>query len=138
MGNKFSTKSLGRLNGVHPALTDLCFAVLQVHDVTVVYGARTIEEQIKLFNEGLSKTMNSKHLLQDDGFAHAVDLAPYPIDWDNTKRFYYLAGMMSALAPRYLPDNYALRWGGDWDSDDDLDDQKFMDLVHFELVNKND
>ena len=133
MPNKFSTKSLERLEGVHPALVDLCFHVLQVHDCTVVYGVRTREQQIKLVAEGLSKTMNSKHLVQSDGTAHAVDLAPYPLDWNNTKRFYYLAGMMKALAPKYLPDGYVLRWGGDWDMDNDLDDQSFMDLVHFEL-----
>ena len=26
-----------------------------------------------------------------------------------------------------------IRWGGDWDSDNNLNDQNFMDLVHFEL-----
>ena len=26
-----------------------------------------------------------------------------------------------------------VRWGGDWDSDLDFNDQKFLDLVHFEL-----
>ena len=136
MPNTFSTQSLDRLHGVHPALQDLCFDVLYHHDITIVYGKRSIAEQLNLFNEGLSKTMRSKHLKQEDGFAHAVDIAPYPIDWNNTKRFYYLAGMMMALAPKYLPDNYALRWGGDWDSDDDLDDQTFMALVHFELVER--
>jgi len=133
MPNRYSTVSLERLAGVHPALQDLCFAVLHVHDCTVTYGKRSISEQQRLVSEGLSKTMNSKHLEQEDGYSHAVDLAPYPIDWNNTKRFYYLAGMMLALAPRYLPDGWKLRWGGDWDMDNDLDDQSFMDLVHFEI-----
>ena len=133
MSNNFSQQSLDRLNGVHPALQDLCFAVLPVHDCKVIYGLRTVAEQQKLVEQKLSKTMNSKHLMQPDGFGHAVDLAPYPIDWDNTKRFYYLAGMMMAFAPLHLPKGYTLRWGGDWDMDNDLDDQKFMDLVHFEL-----
>jgi len=26
-----------------------------------------------------------------------------------------------------------LRWGGDWDGDTELDDNKFDDLPHFEL-----
>jgi len=136
MPNKFSRTSLDRLSEVHSALQDLCFEVLQHHDCTVIYGKRTVEEQQRLVNEGLSKTMNSKHLEQADGTAHAVDLAPYPIDWNNQKRFYYFAGMMLALAPKYLPHGYVLRWGGDWDMDNDLDDQKFMDLVHFELREK--
>jgi hypothetical protein len=27
-----------------------------------------------------------------------------------------------------------LRWGGDWDMDTEVKDNKFDDLVHFELV----
>jgi peptidoglycan L-alanyl-D-glutamate endopeptidase CwlK len=30
--------------------------------------------------------------------------------------------------------SHAIRWGGDWDSDDIFDDQNFDDLPHFELV----
>lgn len=133
MPNRFSYISLERLSGVHPALQDLCHAALHVHDCTITYGRRTLAEQQRLFDAGLSKTMNSKHLAQSDGKSWAVDVAPYPIDWNNTKRFYYFAGIMLALAPYFLPEDMELRWGGDWDMDNDLDDQTFMDLVHFEL-----
>ncbi len=27
-----------------------------------------------------------------------------------------------------------LRWGGDWDGDTELRDQKFVDLPHFEVL----
>ena len=27
-----------------------------------------------------------------------------------------------------------LRWGGDWDGDNELRDQTFNDLVHFEVI----
>jgi peptidoglycan L-alanyl-D-glutamate endopeptidase CwlK len=70
--------------------------------------------------------MNSKHLT-----GNAVDLAPYPIDWKNTKRFYHFAGIVLGVATEM---GIRIRWGGDWDMDDDLDDQSFMDLVHFEIV----
>jgi len=103
-----------------------------------VYGLRSIYEQQELVAQGLSKTMDSLHLKQSDGYAHAVDLAPYPIDWNNTKRFYYMAGMMKVLASKHLPDGWYLRWGGNWDNDEDLDDQKFMDLLHFEIRKTND
>lgn len=133
MANKFSKKSLERLEGVHPYLVDLCFKVLQHWDCTVIYGRRSVAEQQRLFQEGLSQTMNSWHLEQPDGYVYAVDLAPYPIDWNDTNRFYYFAGIVNALAKETLPDGYYLRWGGNWDGDEELDDQKFMDLVHFEL-----
>jgi peptidoglycan L-alanyl-D-glutamate endopeptidase CwlK len=29
---------------------------------------------------------------------------------------------------------HSVRFGGDWDGDKDITDQKFNDLVHFELI----
>lgn len=133
MGNKFSRQSLDRLEGLHPLLIDWAFKVLSHWDCTVIYGKRTIAEQAVLYEKGLTKTMNSWHLVQPDGMAYAIDLAPYPIDWDDTLRFYHFAGIGLALAKEMLPPEYYIRWGGNWDRDYDLDDQKFMDLVHFEL-----
>lgn len=124
---KFSKRSLSKLEGVDSQLQDLAFRVVQVHhDCAVLSGKRTEAEQQLLVQRGLSKTMNSKHLV-----GKAIDLAPYPIDWQNTKRFYYFAGIVMAVAREM---GITLRWGGDWDRDNDLDDQTFMDLVHFELV----
>lgn len=123
----FSKTSLARLEGVDYRLQDLCHRiVLDHHDCKVIYGLRSIEEQTRLVRDRLSKTMNSKHLI-----GKAVDLAPHPIDWNNTKQFYYFAGMVITVAKNM---QIPIRWGGDWDRDNDLDDQKFMDLVHFELV----
>ena len=123
---KFSSKSLNKLTGVDSRLVTLAYEIVtNHHDCSVVYGLRTIEEQKKLVDEGLSKTMNSRHLT-----GHAIDLVPYPIDWNNEKRFYYFSGMVLAIAKTM---NIPIRWGGDWDMDNDLDDQKFMDLVHFEI-----
>jgi hypothetical protein len=31
---------------------------------------------------------------------------------------------------------YDIRWGGDWDRDNDFSDQKLNDLCHFELIKK--
>jgi peptidoglycan L-alanyl-D-glutamate endopeptidase CwlK len=130
---KFSKTSLKRLEGVHPLLQDLCFKVISSYDFTITYGIRTVAEQQRLVSEGLSRTMASLHLPQADGYAWAVDVAPYPIDWNNLKRFYYLAGRMDQAAQQLLPSGYKLRWGGDWDMDHDFDDQSFMDLLHYEL-----
>lgn len=138
MGHKFGKKSLEKLEGVHPYLVDLCFKVLQHWDCSVIYGKRTLAEQAELFHKKASKTMKSWHLVQPDGYAYAVDIAPYPIDWDNKKRYYYFAGVMMTIAREELPEGYYLRWGGNWDGDEDLDDQSFMDLVHFELRRKED
>ena len=60
----------------------------------------------------------------------AVDVAPWPIDWNDSHRFYHFAGFVLGIAAAL---NIRLRWGGDWDSDFDLRDQTFFDLPHFEL-----
>lgn len=124
--NKFGKQSLARLEGVDPRLRALAFEVLEVHDCSIIYGLRTVAEQRQLVAEGLSKTMNSKHLT-----GRAIDIAPYPIDWEDTNQFMFFAGHMM-MAAKML--GIRIRWGGDWDGDNDLDDQTFMDLVHFEVL----
>jgi hypothetical protein len=63
--------------------------------------------------------------------SRAVDVAPYPIDWNDFKRFYHFAGIVRAVAHQR---GVKIRWGGDWDSDFDFKDERFLDLPHFELV----
>lgn len=80
MGNfHFSTRSLRNLSGVHPNLIAVVGLALSqsVVDFTVVEGLRDIETQRQNVAKGVSQTMNSRHLKQDDGFGHAVDLYPY-------------------------------------------------------------
>jgi hypothetical protein len=63
--------------------------------------------------------------------SRAVDVAPYPIDWNDTRRFDHFAGIVVGIAHR---SGVKIRWGGNWDRDNDLNDQNFNDLVHFELI----
>lgn len=67
----------------------------------------------------------------------AVDVAPYPLDWKNNKRMYWFAGYVLGIAQKLKDEgkmSYSVRFGGDWDSDKDIDEEKFQDLVHFELA----
>lgn len=66
----------------------------------------------------------------------AVDVAPYDpevkgVDWQDWDSFYLFAGFVKGIA---ASKGIQVRWGGDWDSDWQTDDQKFNDLVHFELI----
>ena len=61
----------------------------------------------------------------------AVDVAPYPIAWDDRERQTLFAGYVLATAKAL---GVELRWGGDWDGDTEVRDNQFDDLVHFELV----
>lgn len=134
---KFGTESARKLSTAHPRLQDLFNRVVQDYDCKILYGVRTAQEQKELVAAGKSKTLNSKHLLHADGFAHAVDVSPYPIpdDWGEGNylekaKFYNFAGYVLGTA---IQMGIEIRWGGDWDQDLDFDDQTFMDLVHFEL-----
>ena len=95
-------------------------------DVTIIEGLRTKERQAELLTQGKSKTKYSKHIV-----GKAVDLAPYPIDWNDRDRFHYMGGMLRGIANEL---NINIRWGGDWDSDGETKDNSFDDLVHIELL----
>ena len=129
----FGPRSKSRLTGVHPGLVAVVQEAMnyQVMDFTILEGVRTEERQERLYHDGYSKTLNSKHLIQEDGYAHAIDIAPYPVDWQDTARFYILNGVMRAAA---ISCGVTIRSGADWDSDGQVKDQTFHDLPHYEIV----
>jgi len=132
----FSDHSRSELATIHPDLRKVCEAVIDAFDIRVIEGHRDKERQNKLYRRGKSQLQypDSKHNQQP---SRAVDIAPYPIDWQAHDRFYLMAGHVQMAAYRLLRRGevaHQLRWGGDWDSDHDLDDQAFDDLPHFELV----
>jgi len=76
---RLSQRSLDRLEGVHPEMVAVVERAIQLTEVDfgVTQGVRTLEEQKANVAAGRSQTMRSKHLLQDDGFSHAVDVVAY-------------------------------------------------------------
>ena len=127
---KFGAKSKSRLETCHPDIQKICNELIKIMDVTVLEGVRTKEQQEEYVRTGKSKTMNSKHLEQGDGYSHAVDLAPFPIDWNYRERFVYMQGMIRGIA---LQLGIEVRSGIDWDSDGQVKDHTFFDGPHFEL-----
>ncbi|MEK0326902.1 MAG: hypothetical protein QQN63_14490, partial [Nitrosopumilus sp.] len=106
------------------------FILVTIADISLLQGARGEEEQNEYFAKGTSKVRwpNSKH---NSYPSMAVDIAPYPIDWDDRERFVYLAGIIKGIA---ATKDIAIRWGGDFNMNNDLHDQSFHDLPHFELI----
>lgn len=137
---RFSKRSLSNLEGVHPKGVSVVKGVmaLQVMDFGVYEGVRTLETQRTYFNTGRSKTMNSKHLIQKDGYGHAVDLYPYPIDMNRVNkgdareivRFGVLNGLMQAVG-RSL--GVKVISGIDWDGDGQTLDHTFFDAMHWQF-----
>ena len=71
-------RSRNNLKGVKPEIVAVIFLALKLSEIdfAVIDGVRTITEQEKYLAKGISKSLNSMHLIQDDGFSHAVDLMP--------------------------------------------------------------
>lgn len=128
---KFSSRSANILAECHTDLQRVFNEVIKSWDCTVIEGKRSEEKQKENVAKGVSKTLNSKHVYPLGQPSLAVDVAPYPVVWGDTNRFYAFAGFVLGTAAQL---GIKLRWGGDWDSDRDLRDQKFIDLPHFELV----
>ena len=127
---KFGERSEAALQTAHPDLQRLFREVIKHYDCAVLEGHRGQQAQDKAVREGKSKTPwpQSKHNQQP---SLAVDVVPYPIDWNNKDRFYHFGGYVLGVAEML---DIPIRWGGDWDRDTELHDQKFIDLPHFELT----
>jgi len=128
----FGAQSRIRLNSCHPDLIRLFDEVVKNYDCTILCGHRGEEEQTKAFNEGRSKVQfpNSRH---NSLPSMAVDVMRYPIDWEDRIRMYHFAGYVLGVANSL---GINIRWGGDWDSDLDFEDNKFFDAPHFELTHE--
>lgn len=134
---KYSQNSLERLGQVDPKLIHVFSNVIRYCDHTILTGHRTEEVQQQMYDSQRSKVQwpNSKHNSKP---SKAVDASPYPIPknwgedhWKDMAKFYAFAAVVQYEARRL---GYKIRFGGDWDQDGDFTDQKFDDLVHFELV----
>ena len=126
---RFSKKSLSKLETCDKRLQDLFLRVVQKFDCTIIEGHRSKDRQNKLFKEGKSKLKypKGKHNAIP---SKAVDVAPYPIDWNDRERFTYFAGYVVGIAYQM---GLKIRWGGDWDMDTQVKDNNFDDLPHFEI-----
>jgi len=122
MTYKLGTRSMQSLSGVHPDLVDVVKLAITITgvDFTVIEGIRNINRQRELYKAGKSTTMNSRHIT-----GHAVDMVPWPVDWEDLERFEVMAEAMKLAAEEL---KIPIVWGGDWKS--------FYDAPHFELDRK--
>ncbi len=130
--------SLARLEGVLPDLVRVIKRAAEIaeseDDFTVIQGVRTKEQMWENWGKGrtaaqcaakgvptkyakpadrkvtwLNNPLMSNHRVHPDGFGHAVDCAPFPIDWDDLKRFERMQALFKRAAEiegvniRHLP-----------------------------------
>lgn len=128
---RFSEHSLVLLETCDIRLVRIMTDVVKEFDISIISGRRNEEEQNELFRQGLSQRHwpDSSHNLYP--LSRAVDIAPYPIDWEDRERFVYMAGYVMGVAVKH---NVKLIWGGDWNRNFQVKDEHFRDLGHFELA----
>lgn len=157
---KFSKTSFERLSTCDIRLVELFSEVVKHFDCSVLEGRRDKDTQEYYFKTGKSKLRwsNSKHNALVEDKSKAVDVVPYPVDWSyekeiinhltygykaghdfsramkvvhNIERWFKFGGFVLGMAQKM---EIPLVWGGDWDGDHQMSDQRFDDLPHFELA----
>ena len=147
-----SKLSLSRLVGLHPSLEAVVKRAIQIteQDFMVVEGVRTKEQCYINYGKGrtvaqctakgvpaqyakpnlakvtwLNNPLSSKHVT-----GHAVDLVPYPVDWNDLSKFDKVAKAMYAAAKEL---GVSIRWGANWDNDGKFREKGEYDSPHFEI-----
>lgn len=126
----FSKTSLERLNTCHEDIIKVCTELIKQYDFSVLCGHRSKEEQDNAFEQGNSKVRfpNSKHNTTP---AKAIDIVPYPINWDNLERFKEMWIRFDTIA-KVLKNEGKISsifvWGGNWAS--------LKDYPHIEIKEK--
>lgn len=140
--SNFGIQSKKYLSTAHPDLQKL-FNDLRLPNCTIISGGRSLAQEKDYFygtnltginpaKEILSKTLNSKHIFVNE-ITYALDVAPDPVNFDRKNYVLdqcYFAGVVMTIAKEL---NINIRWGGDWDRDNQVSDETFEDLDHFEL-----
>ena len=139
---KFSKRSRDNLSTASENLQRLFNEVIKEIDCTVICGHRSPEEQFELYKKGrVNKDFKwivvdkSKVVTNIDGRAKksnhnylpskAVDVVPYPLDWNDISAFKKLGEVVKRKAKEL---SIKISWGGDW--------QTLKDYPHYEEANK--
>lgn len=152
MTYKLSQRSLDRLKGVDERLVKVVKRAIELSpiDFMVLEGVRSKEQCMINYGKGrtvsqcqakgvpakyaqpsaakvtwLNNPFASKHVS-----GKAVDLVPYPVDWNDLKKFDAIAKAMLQSAKEL---GVSVRWGADWDSDGKPRERGESDSPHFEI-----
>ena len=131
---QFSTGSRQKLLTCHPDIQRVLEVAIRHIDFSVREGHRGQAAQNAAFAAGNSqlKWPLSKHNKKP---SDAVDIDPYPVDFAEStpaiERYALLAGVVMTIADQM---GVRLRWGGDWNRNQDTRDEHFRDRGHFERL----
>lgn len=96
---KFSQRSLKNIAQCHPDIQRIAHELIKEMDVVVICGYRGEKEQNAAFARGTSKLRfpKSKH---NKTPSLAMDVCPYPIDWEARAKFLEMRERMRKIADR--------------------------------------
>jgi hypothetical protein len=117
----FGKRSKKHLSSCCVELQQICNEVIKVTDFAVICGHRSKKAQNKAYKnkKSMKKWPTSRH---NSIPSTAVDIVPFPVDWENIERFYFLAGAFLAVASSL---GIKITWGGHW--------KRLRDYPHFQL-----
>jgi peptidoglycan L-alanyl-D-glutamate endopeptidase CwlK len=117
-----TSRSLKALKGVHPDLVAVVRRASEImpNGFLITEGLRSKERQRELVAKGLSKTMNSRHLV-----GLAVDFAPLLADGSITWKWPAFKPVADAFKAAAKELSVPIEWGGDW--------KTFRDGPHIQL-----
>lgn len=117
-----------------PRLQRVCHRILhEVCDVSLTCGYRDqLTQNQKYVDEKTTVVWpNSKHNRRP---SLAVDLQPYPMPARKEKLWAALAYIAGRAIQIGIEEGVVIRWGGDWNQNGDLCDNRFDDLFHIEIM----
>ncbi len=126
----FGSNSQQKIRTLHDDLKLVVYRGIKLFDFSVTWGHRDEKTQNALYLAGSSQLpwdKSTHNKIPSLGF----DADPFPTDYNNLKRYYYMAGIFMGIASDL---GIVLRWGGDWNRNNIFSDNNFNDLGHFELV----
>lgn len=113
----FGPRTAQNLIGVHPKLVAVeqrAIALCAVDFGVPEKSTRTLAEEQAKVAAGTSHTLKSMHIIQADGFGHAVDNVPWingAFTWADLDAFYDIAAAIQQAA---IGLNVRVTWGGTW------------------------
>ena len=133
---KFSQTSFSKLTTCHPDLQVLFYEVIKYFDCTILEGYRDKINQEKAFASGNTQ-LHWPHGKHNSQPSMAVDATKYPIDFNDRVGNCYFAGYVMGISEMLFQQGkitHKIRWGGDFNQNNEVKDGKFIDIAHFELI----
>lgn len=127
---RFSKISKERLATCHPDLQTVCNELIKQYDFSVLEGRRGQCEQDEAYRKGKSQ-VKYPYSAHNKIPSLAVDIAPYPIDWDNISRFNEMIIRFDTIANMLRAEGVISSefvYGGHWKS--------LKDWPHIEIKEK--